>query len=108
MTSSKTWTVDLDGASAGGMLTAMTPVEGSADYVAIEQFVGRLHDRRGAFVLTHHGRMRGEDSELSLSVVPDSGTEQLTGITGTTTIGPAAEGHPWKFTYDLPRGAEGA
>ena len=105
MTLRKTWTGDLEGASTGAMLTAMTPVAGSADYVAVEQFVGRLRGAAGAFVLTHHGRLHGETSVLDLSVVPDSGTGQLAGITSTMTIGPAADGHPWTLTYDCPGGA---
>lgn len=68
----KTYSGDLVGSSIGTMLTAMTPVEGSADYVAIEQFTGSLAGRAGSFVLTHHGRMHGELSELSLSVVPET------------------------------------
>lgn len=97
----KTYTGDLVGTSVGTMLTAMTPVKGSADYVAIEQFTGTLAGRSGSFVLSHHGRMHGDTSELSLSVVPDSATGELTGLRGSMEIGPAAEGHPWTLNYDL-------
>ena len=96
----KTYRGGLAGTSAGTMLTAMTPVSGSADYLAFEQFTGTLDGRRGSFVLAHHGRMHGEVSELRVSVVPDSATDALVGLRGTTAIGAAAEGHPWTLTYE--------
>ncbi len=97
----KTFSGDLDGTSKGHMLTAVTPVDGSADYVAIEQFVGSLSGKTGAFVLTHHGRMHGENSELNLSVVPDSATGELEGLHGTMTIDRKADGHHWVLEYEL-------
>lgn len=101
MTLNKVFAGDLIGSSKGNMLTAMTTVKGSADYVAIEQFVGSLGDKEGSFMLTHHGRMYGEVSDLNLSVVPDSGTRELTGISGTMTIDRTDSGHEWSFTYEL-------
>ncbi len=101
MTLAKTFRGDLDGSSKGTMLTAVTPIKGSADYVAIEQFTGSLSGKTGSFVLTHHGRMHGETSELSLSVVPDSGTGELEGLRGTMTIDRNADGHRWTLTYEL-------
>ncbi len=97
----KTFSGDLQGASKGTMLTAMTPVDGSADYVAIEQFVGSLVGKTGSFVLTHHGRMHGGSSELDLSVVPDSATGELAGLRGTMTIDRKPGEHHWTMTYDL-------
>ena len=83
------------------MLTAMTPVKGSADYVAIEQFEGSLTGKIGAFVLAHHGRMHGTTSDLSLSIVPDSATGELAGLRGAMTIDRRADGHHRGLTYEL-------
>jgi len=101
MTINKVFAGDLIGSSKGNMLSAMTTVQGSADYVAIEQFVGALGEKSGSFILTHHGRMYGEISELNLSVVPDSGTGDLKGLSGTMTIDRTESGHAWTFTYEL-------
>ena len=64
----------------------MTPVDGSAGYVAIERVSGALHGRKGSFVLQHSGTMTRGAAELVISVVPDSGTGELAGITGRMVI----------------------
>ena len=48
---------DLDAVSKGQMLTAMTPVQGSGAYVAMERVTGTLNGRRGSFFLHHLGIM---------------------------------------------------
>ncbi|MBZ0267979.1 DUF3224 domain-containing protein, partial [bacterium] len=73
----------LTATGSGQMLSARSPVEGSAAYVAIERITGTLEGRRGAFVLQHAGAMGGGAMELTVRVVPDSGTEELAGLTGT-------------------------
>ena len=77
---------DLRGTSRGQMLTAMTGVKGSAGYVAIERFTGSLAGRTGTFMLQHSGSLDRGAPRLSVSVVPDSGTEELTGLSGSMTI----------------------
>src|SRR3546814_17344276 len=62
------------------MLTAMTEIQGSAGYVAIEKFSGTLDGRSGSFVLQHSATMTRGASQLSVTVVPDSGTGLLRGI----------------------------
>ncbi len=47
----------LEAASTGEMLTAMSSVQGSAAYSAIERVTGSLDGRRGSFVLQHTGVM---------------------------------------------------
>jgi len=93
---------DLEAASHGQMLTAVTSVKGSAGYVAIEQVTGSLHGRSGAFVLQHSGTMTRGAPELIVSVVPDSGAGQLEGLTGTMTITIADGKHSYVFEYTLP------
>lgn len=92
---------DLEATSKGEMLTAGTPVKGSAGYVAIELVTGKLHGRSGSFVLQHTGTMdRGEPS-LTVTVVPDSGTEELTGLSGKMAINIADGKHSYQFEYTL-------
>lgn len=103
MTIDKQYRGDLDGAAKGQMLTALTAVKGSAAYVAIERVSGAVHGRRGSFVLVHRGIMAGGGQELNLTVVPDSGTEQLAGISGTMRIQIADGRHSYEFEYALPK-----
>ena len=102
MTLDKQFRGELDATSRGQMLTAMTELEGSAGYVAIERVSGTLGGRKGTFVLQHSGTMTRGEPSLKISVVPDSGTDGLAGITGTMTIEIAAGVHSYTFDYTLP------
>src|SRR5829696_470490 len=93
---------DLEGASRGQMLSAGTNVGGSAGYVAIEHVTGTLHGREGTFVLQHTGTMARGAPSLSITVVPDSGTGALTGLTGTMAIVMTGGTHGYEFDYALP------
>jgi hypothetical protein len=93
---------DFEGTSAGQMLTSMTKVKGSAVYVAVERMSGTLQGRKGSFDLHHVGIMNHGAQQLSINVVPDSGTEQLTGITGTMTIKIVDGKHHYEFDYSVP------
>jgi hypothetical protein len=93
---------DLMGTSKGQMLAAMTQVKGSAGYVAMERVVGTLAGRKGSFVLQHSATMTRGVPALLIVVVPDSGTEQLEGLTGTMAIEIANGAHSYDFAYELP------
>ena len=94
---------DLEATAKGEMLSAGTSVKNSAGYVAIERVTGTLNGRRGQFVLQHSGTMNRGASQLSLSVVPDSGTDQLVGLAGSLAIVIAPDGkHSYEFDYTLP------
>jgi hypothetical protein len=97
----KQFTGDLIGVSAGEMLSAGTPVKGSAGYVAIERVTGALHGRTGTFVLQHTGTMTRGSPELIVSVVPDSGSGELTGLSGTMRIIIDGKRHSYEFDYAL-------
>jgi hypothetical protein len=101
MSIDKTFQGDLAGQSLGQMLTAMTPVEGSAGYVAIEQVNGSLHGKQGTFVLQHFGITNTAESRILLEVVPDSGTGELTTLTGQMTIQNEEGQHTYEFDYSL-------
>ena len=93
---------DLEATSKGQMLTAGTPVKGSAGYVAIERVSGTLRGRTGSFILQHTGTMNRGTPQLSITVVPDSGTGQLVGLTGTLSIQITDGRHSYDFAYTLP------
>jgi hypothetical protein len=92
---------DLEATSKGQMLSAGTAVKGSAGYVAIERVSGTLHGRSGSFVLQHSGTMARGVPQLTITVVPDSGTDQLTGLAGTMSIQIADGKHAYEFEYTL-------
>jgi hypothetical protein len=93
---------DLEATSKGQMLTTGTSVQGSAGYVAIEQVNGKLRGRSGSFVLQHSGTMTRGAPQLSVTVVPDSGTGQLAGLAGKMTIKITDGKHSYDFEYTLP------
>ena len=101
MSIDKTFKGALNATSQGEMLSAMTPVQGSAGYVAIEQVIGELEGKKGSFVLQHFGTMdKGQDS-LILNVIPDSGTHELEGLTGSMKIRIEQGIHHYDFEYTL-------
>ena len=93
---------DLEATSKGQMLSAMTAVKGSAGYVAIERVTGTLHGRAGSFTLQHSGTMDRGAQQLVITVVPDSGTDGLDGITGQMRIIIEGKQHSYQFDYTLP------
>lgn len=93
---------DLEATSQGEMLSSMSEVQGSGAYVAIERVSGTLHGRSGAFVLQHGGTMTRGEPQLKVSVVPDSGTGQLVGLSGTMMIKITDGKHFYEFEYRLP------
>ena len=102
MTIDKQFHGDLEGTGKGQMLTAGTDVKGSAGYVAIERITGTLQGRAGSFVLQHSGTLTRGAAQQSVTVVPDSGTGQLVGLTGKMT-GTIADGkHSYDLEYALP------
>ena len=101
MSIDKTFKGKLNASSQGEMLSAMTPVQGSAGYVAIEQVIGELEGKKGSFVLQHFGTMdKGQDS-LILTVISDSGTDELEGLAGSMKIRIENGVHHYDFQYTL-------
>ncbi|PTA72859.1 MULTISPECIES: DUF3224 domain-containing protein [unclassified Stenotrophomonas] len=93
---------DLQGSSVGQMLAFRTPVEGSAGYVAMERVTAVLAGREGAFTLQHNGLMTRGTPELSVVVVPDSGSDGLQGLAGTLEISITQGRHDYRLLYSLP------
>lgn len=103
MSIAKTFHGDLDGTSTGQMLAVRTPVAGSAGYVAMERVTATLAGRHGSFALQHSGTLNKGAQTLSVTVVPDSGTDGLAGLAGEMSIIIAEGRHDYRFRYDLPQ-----
>jgi hypothetical protein len=98
---------DLEGISKGEMLALQTEVKGSAGYVALERVSGKLKGRTGSFVLQHSGTMNRGDPDTEITVVPDSGTGELRGLSGRMNITVLPDGaHTYEFDFKIdPRPA---
>jgi hypothetical protein len=93
---------DLEGTSKGQMLASGNPASGSGGYVAMEYVTGALQGRSGSFALQHIGTMKRGDSFLTVSVVPDSGTGDLSGLEGKMSIVIEGGKHLYEFEFALP------
>jgi len=103
MAGTKQYHGDLEGTSASEMISVEGRVKGSGAYAAIERVTGSLRGRKGSFVLVHSGTMRGGgEFSMIIRVVPDSGTEELTGLSGAMEIVFEGPKHLYHFDYSLP------
>lgn len=105
MSIDKSFAGDLVATSRGEMLTGGSPADGSAGYVAIERVTGTLHGRSGSFLLQHSGTMTPASQQLTITVVPASGTGELEGIAGSMSIEIDDGEHSYDFEYTLPGGS---
>ena len=92
---------NLEATSKGEMLASRSDIKGSAGYVAIERVTGSLDGRTGGFVLQHTGVMNRGEPQLTVVVIPDSGTGELVGLSGQMTIEIADGNHSYVFDYTL-------
>lgn len=92
----------LEARGAGQMLATHGSVAGSAAYVALETVTGSLQGREGSFALVHHGLMERGKPSLDISVVPDSGTGGLVGLTGRMSVRVEGHRHFYDFEFNLP------
>ena len=98
----RTFSGDLEGTARAELLT-VSPREGSAAYVALDAVSGRLAGRDGSFVLEHHGIVSAAGADTAGVIVPDSGTGELAGLTGTARIDVDSDGtHRLLLDYELP------
>jgi len=101
MTIDKTFNGGIEGSSQGQMLSAGTSIKDSAGYVAIERVEGTVDGKKGSFVLQHTATMNRGVPSLSIHIVPDSGTDELTGISGIFTIRRESGKHFYDLEYVL-------
>ena len=92
----------LQATGEGQMLAFMSPVRGSAGYVAVERITGTLEGREGSFVVQHSGLMDRGAPTLAIHVVPDSGTGALAGLAGRMGIRIEGGKHFYDLDYTLP------
>ncbi|MEI9954479.1 MAG: DUF3224 domain-containing protein [Pseudomonadota bacterium] len=98
----KQFSGDLRASSTVEMIGARSVlVKGSAGYVAIERVTGSLGGKSGSFVLQHSGTMTRGKGELHVSVVPDSATGELKGLSGRMTIEITDGNHSYAFDYSF-------
>jgi len=93
---------DLEAIAHGEMIAASEPLTGAGVYVAIDRVTGTLHGRSGSFLMAHRGIRNADGQELSIVIVPGSGTGQLTGITGSVGIQIEEKKHFYTIEYALP------
>jgi hypothetical protein len=98
----KNWQGDLDGTSTGTMIGAGSPARGAAGYVAMEKFTGTLMGRTGSFIVQQYGTMTNGKLQMTVAVVPSTGTDQLEGLSGTMTIRTNNGQHYYDLDYSLP------
>jgi len=96
----KVFSGEMDGTSEAHMVAAYTATPGSAGYVAIEHFSGSLAGKTGSFVLQHSGVMHDGDADLTVTIVPGSGSGELAEITGTLIIDNDDGVHSYTLNYD--------
>jgi hypothetical protein len=97
---SKSYSGDLEGNAVGQMISVRTG-SGHAAYYAVEEFSGKLGEKRGTFILLHEGVMSPQEQSLSVKVLKGSGTEALQALEGTLTITQTDAGHEYTFEYSL-------
>ena len=96
----KEFSGDMAGTSEAQMLAAFTGTPGSAGYVAIEHFTGSVDGKSGSFVLQHNGVIDKGDAQLTVTIVPDSGTGELAGISGTMELDNDEGQHSYVLDYE--------
>lgn len=102
LTIDKRYHGDLEATAKGEMLATQTETKGSAAYVALERVTGKLQGHNGSFVLQHSATMDRGATNSSIMVVPDSGTGQLTGLSGEMRIHVDPEGrHSYEFDFRI-------
>ncbi|HUQ82206.1 MAG TPA: DUF3224 domain-containing protein [Gemmatimonadaceae bacterium] len=102
LTIDKRFQGDIDATSKGAMLSVgSASVKNSAGYVAMEHVTGTVHGKTGTFALQHLGVMTRGEGKLTITVVPDSGTGELTGLSGTMAIDVSNGQHSYTFEYAI-------
>lgn len=92
---------DIEGEGSAEWLMCYRP-DKTATFVGLQRLTGRVGGREGSFVVESHGTFDGELARGRWTIVPGSGTDELTDITGAGTWqaphGPEAT---FELDYDL-------
>ena len=92
---------DLEAIAHGEMMAAHEPLTGAGVYVALDRVTGTLNGRSGSFLIAHRGIRNADGQELSIVIVPGSGTGQLTGIAGSVGIEIVGKEHFYTLQYEV-------
>jgi len=98
---SKTFNGALDATSTVWMMNAFGQSEGSAGYVALEKVTGRVDGKKGSFIAQHYGVSNRGTKDLIISIIPDTGTDELESLTGKMDIQIRDGQHFYTFEYHL-------
>ncbi|MGC4806682.1 DUF3224 domain-containing protein [Micromonospora sp. DT233] len=95
---------EVTGRSATLFTSAFDQSSGAGTYFAMESFEGSLAGKSGSFNFIHSAATTGSDrTDEFVTIVANSGTAELTGITGTGQVTVDEDGtHRVSFEYDLP------
>ncbi|MBB2948846.1 hypothetical protein FB565_008632 [Actinoplanes lutulentus] len=99
----KAFTGEIEGRAETLFTAAFDPASGTGTYVAMESFEGSVGGKAGAFNFAHSATTTGTDRQAPfLTIVPASGTGDLTGIRGTGGLTVDEDGtHRIWFDYEL-------
>jgi hypothetical protein len=97
----KRYAGDLEATGRGEMISAATRAKGSGAYVAFERVTGVLRGRRGSFTLQHCATLNRGVPQLTVTVVPQSGSGELAGLSGEMEILVADGVHSYEFDYEI-------
>jgi hypothetical protein len=102
-TMAKHYQGEISGVSATMFTAAFDHASTKGTYVAMESFEGSLHGKTGAFNFIHSASTNGGGrADEFFRIVDGSGTEDLTGISGTGGIAVDADGtHRLWLEYEL-------
>jgi hypothetical protein len=97
-----TYQGDLVGESKVQYLMAYVE-EAAGSFTGLEAFTGSLAGRLGSFILQHTGTFKGDTVEVTLRVVPSSGTGELAGLRGEAVVKLVGhqESYPIALDYEL-------
>jgi Protein of unknown function (DUF3224) len=97
----KTFHGDLSGTSLVSMMGIMNKDTASGGYVAIEKFNGNVKGKSGSFYLQHSSTMNNGAQNQTIQIIPNSGTDDLAGISGAMTIEIKDGKHFYFFDYKI-------
>ncbi len=80
---------------------AADPHKSSAVYVGLVRFSGSLNGRTGSFVMEERGTFEAGAARSALTILPGSGTDGLTGVTGSGAATATPTAAEWILDYEL-------
>ncbi len=97
----KTFHGELSGNSIVSMMGILNKEIGSGGYVAIEKFDGSVEGKKGSFYFQHSSTMNNGAQNQSINIIPNSGTDEISSISGSMIIEIKDGKHFYIFDYDL-------